>query len=103
MKDIIKDILQADEKARNKLDSTKQAKENVAVDVSKQKQDINDQYMQEANAKLEAHKNELNEKLQQHQMKLHKLFEQSSKEITKQFNTNKERWIQSIYERCIQK
>ena len=103
MKEIIKDILQADEKARNKLASVKQAKDNVSVDVSKQKKVIEDHYMDEAKAALEIHKKALNEELEKHQAKLRKYFTQSNSEIEKQFNSNKERWIQSIYERCIQK
>lgn len=103
MKDIIKDILQADEKARIKLANVKQEKDNVSLDVSKQKKVINDHYMDEAKAKLKAHKKDLDDELEQHQVKLRKYFTQSSAEITKQFNSNKERWIKSIYDRCIQK
>lgn len=101
MKDIIKEILAADEKARNKLAKSKEEKENIPVNVSKKKALINEHYMEEAHVKLEEHKQELNKKLNDHREKLQAQFEQTTKELSTQFNTNKERWIQTIYDRCI--
>lgn len=101
MKDIIKEILYADELARNKLASVEAERDNLHLDVIEQKKLINEHYMDEAKAKLALHKEQLNEKLEQHQAKLRQQYELVSKEITYQFNSNRDRWITSIYERCI--
>jgi hypothetical protein len=102
MKDIIKEILHADEVARNKLAKAQDDKNNIPMNATKQKKAINEHYMKEAHDKLETRKIELNQKLEIHQAKLQKEFEATSMEISKQFQANKEKWIQSIYDRCIE-
>lgn len=101
MKKLIKDIVEMDKAARNKLEQIKEELEKIPEYVASQRPLIEERYknsteqhLMELKERLQA---EYNEKVMQTSVK----YEKSLEKLRNQYKYNRERWLKEIFENCI--
>lgn len=101
MKKLIKDIVEMDKEARTELATIKEDLEKVPSYVLEQKPLIEKKYSALAEDKLNELSNKLQEEYQEKVIQTTQRFEKSVEKLTEQYNLNRERWMNEIYDDCI--
>lgn len=101
MKKLIKEITELDKMARTELQQIKEEMDKVPAYIASQRPIIEEKHKNDSERKL----NELNEKLQaeykEKVIQTSEKYEKSLEKLRYQYNQNRERWLKSIYEKCI--
>lgn len=101
MDSILQEVIQADQKAQERVESVRKEKANVKRVVEGAKQAIEERCQKEALERLDAYKNELAQELMLIQKEKDEAYARTLQQLHATFDEKKEEWIQEIVERCL--
>ncbi|WP_312654326.1 hypothetical protein [Proteiniclasticum sp.] len=101
MKKLIKELVEADEKARESLQKIKEERANVSVKIMELKPEIEARFNKEAEEKIQQHKAQLEDEYEKKSLQYSVQYEKSLEQLIDRFNKNKSTWVESIYDNCL--
>ena len=101
MKKLIKEIIIADEVARQNVERAKLERDQVQAKLKDQSKNIESVYQKQTDETLRAHKAKLEDELAKAKKKYANEFEDSLVRLQEQYHENKDSWLNSIYENCL--
>jgi hypothetical protein len=101
MKKLIKEIIIADEVARESVERAKAERDQVQAKLKNQSKDIESVYQKQTEETLKVHKAKLEDELAKEKEKYAKEFLESLERLQVQYQENKDSWLKSIYENCL--
>ena len=101
MKKLIKEIIIADEMARQRVERVKLERDQVQAKLKEQSKDIENVYLKQTEETIKSHKAKLDDELAKEKEKYAKEFEDSLKRLQEQYHESKDSWLKSIYENCL--
>lgn len=101
MKKLIKEIIIADEMARESVERAKLERDQVQAKLKEQSKDIESEYQKQTDETLRIHKAKLEAELAKEKEKYAKEFEESLSRLQAQYDEHKDSWLNSIYENCL--
>ena len=101
MKELIQEIVKADERAREELKQIREEKANVSAKMMEMRPNIEARYKKEAEDKIIENKAKLEHELEKKTLQYSVQYEKSLEKLVDRFNKNKEHWVESIYKNCL--
>ncbi len=101
MKDMLKTIIEMDEKARKLNDKTQQEKNLAIAEIEETKQKIHDDYIQNAKIKVEREKQKDIKNAEENWKLVQSKHQKLSQDMDKKFNSCKDEWINTIVNNII--
>lgn len=101
MEAIIKDIINADKEAREKIERIEKECSLMSVTLQEQRVAITKEQETAANKKKIEYKEQLEKELAAHQKEADKEFDETSKTLCQLFEKEKDSWINEIYNHCL--
>ena len=101
MKKLIKEIIIADEVARERVERAKLERDQVQAKLKNQSRDIESVYQKQTDETLKVHKAKLEDGLAKEKEKYAKEYLESLARLQEQYMENKDAWLKSIYENCL--
>lgn len=101
MKKLIKELVEADEKARESLREIKEERANVSVKIMELRPEIEARYNNEAEEKIQQYKAKLEDEYEKKSLQYSVQYERSLEQLIDRFNRNKSTWVESIYDNCL--
>lgn len=101
MDSILQEVIQADQKAQERVAAIRKEKGNVRRVVEGQKDAIEKRYQEEAAMRMEAHKKRLQEEIKHVSKEKKQAYEQALRQLHETFENKKAEWISSIVQRCL--
>jgi len=101
MKKLIQEIVEADEKARESLQEIKEERAHVSAKVMEMRPVIETRYKKEAEDRILQHKIKLENDFEKKSLQYSVQYEKSLEKLIDRFNKNKDVWVESIYNNCL--
>lgn len=101
MKKLIKEIVEADENARERLQEVKEERAQAAAKVMELRPEIESRFKKEAEDRVHQHRIKLDNEYEKKSLQYSVQYEKSLEQLIDRFNKNKETWVESIYDRCL--
>lgn len=101
LEEIIREIVDADKKARHRVSEKKQECRNVQNLVQQRKEDIKKKYQDETKACVDKRRLQLDEELSQQLKQEQANYETAVAGLQKTYEDHKEAWVQQIFDRCL--
>jgi len=101
MKKLIQEIVEADEKARENLQEIKEERAHVSAKVMEMRPVIETRYKKEAEDRIHQHKIKLENDFEKKSLHYSVQYEKSLEKLIDRFNKNKDVWVESIYNNCL--
>ena len=101
MKKLIKELVEADEKAREKLREFKEERAHAAAKIMELRPEIEARFNKEAENKIQQHKVKLENEFEKKSLQYSVQYEKSLEQLVDRFNKNKDTWVKSIYDNCL--
>jgi hypothetical protein len=102
MASIISKVTELDKKMRIKVKELEGKREKLPEFLRDQKKELMKKYQLEAKAEVKARKEEIDKLLKEAEKKAKSELKESITEIEKSYKENKEKWIEQIYNQCIE-
>lgn len=102
LEEIIKDIIDADREAREKVECIKKENTQFSAMLQEQRLNISKELEITANEKRVEAKAQLEKELSENQTQRNLEFETTSKTLSQMFEKEKQTWIHEIYNHCLQ-
>lgn len=101
MEELIRNIVEADKKARSNVAAKKMEKNSVADMIQDQKDDIKARYQEETKRCVAQKRAELEEELSLQQKQEQENYEKALAGLEEHFKQQKEEWVKAIVEKCL--
>lgn len=101
MKKLIKEIVEADEIARERLQEVKEERAQAAAKVMEMRPEIEARFKKEAEDRVHQHKIKLDNEYEKKSLQYSVQYDKSLEQLIDRFNKNKDTWVESIYDRCM--
>ncbi|MBU1145262.1 MAG: hypothetical protein KJ971_05340 [Firmicutes bacterium] len=102
MDNLIRDVIDLDKKARKQVEHLRKEKDKISDFVREERKKLEIQYKSEANKTIEKAKSDIVLDLEKRNEESKKEYDLTLKKLEISFKENKEKWIDSIYQHCIQ-
>ncbi len=101
MNQLIKEIVDADERARKELEEIKQMHAQVATKMMKRRPEIEAEFKKDAEDRINLYKTKLENEFEKKTLQYSVQYEKSLEKLIDRFNKNKDSWVESIYKNCL--
>ena len=101
MEELIRNIVEADKKARNNVALKKQEKNSVQDLIQEQKDEIKAKYQEETKRCILEKRAEMDKELAKSIEQEESLFKEALLDLHQKYDTNRETWVERIVEHCL--
>ena len=101
MKKLIQEIVEADERARENLQVIKEERAHVSAKMMEMRPVIEARFKKEAEGRIHQHKIKLENDFEKKYLQYSVQYEKSLEKLVDRFNKNKDVWVESIYNNCL--
>ena len=101
MEELIRNIVEADKKARNNVALKKQEKNSVQDLIQEQKDEIKAKYQDETKRCILEKRAEMDKELAKSIEQEESLFKEALLDLQQKYDTNRETWVERIVEHCL--
>lgn len=103
MKNIVSSVIEIDKEARLQIETLKKEKEDIGNFIKSEKKKIIDQYNKEMNEQIEITRNKVKTDIDNKKQAVLSEYNKSIESIENNFKENKDKWVELIYQYCIEK
>lgn len=103
MKEIIQEVIDLDKKTRNKVELLQKEKDHIPEFLLQEKERIEKEEKDKAIQKINQTKKRIEEDIKTKKEKAQKEFEDTHNFIDEMFDKNEKKWIDEIYDYCVNK
>ncbi len=103
LENIIKDIIEADRDARERVLQAETENGKISEVLQQQRVAITKEFEQAASQKKDAYKAELEAQLQQHQLESDQEYEKILHDLQRKFQKESDSWVDEIVHRCLER
>ena len=101
MDDVIQRLVEIDRKCVERVEKAKAKKLDAQTNMNEKRKEIYDGFVLEQNQKIEDYTSELINKNQENAKQQHQEFKNVLNNLENLYNSNKDKWINEIVERCL--
>lgn len=101
MKDLIKRLVEADEKARESLREIEDDRAHASSKIMELRPEIEARFNREATETIQQRKVKLEAEYERKSLQYSIQYEKSLEQLIDRFNKNKNTWVESIYDNCL--
>ena len=101
MEELIRNIVEADKKARNNVAMKKQEKNSVQDLIQEQKDEIKARYQEETKRCILEKRAEMDKELAQSIAEEETLYQKALLDLQQKYDTNRETWVERIVAHCL--
>ncbi len=102
MQEMIQELVDVDLSCSKRVEEAKQKKFNIQKNLNKQREIIHQSFLEEQRQKVEEYRREIEAKGAREEEIQKEVFAKKRQELDTIYQQNKDKWVNSIVERCLQ-
>ena len=102
MQEMIQELVDVDLSCSKRVEEAKQKKFNIQKNLNKQREIIHQSFLEEQRQKVEEYRREIEAKSAREEEIQKEVFAKKRQELDTIYQQNKDKWVNSIVERCLQ-